>query len=132
MTSLPQAPGDRTAEITQALARVMEPDLQRGLVAARLVRDVRVDGDDVSLTVVLMSPASPHRETIERDVREAIAGLGWPSTVEITWTAEVSTNTGFGQEGDVSGWREKHAGGGERQGGRGQVHGGGKPDGGAA
>ena len=101
MTSLPQAPMDRSAEVTQALARVIEPDLQRGLVAARLVRDVRVDGDNVSLTVVLTSPASPHRETIERDVREAIAGLGWPSTVEITWTAEVSTNTGFGQEGDV-------------------------------
>ena len=101
MTSLPQVPADRAAEITQALARVMEPDLQRGLVAAGLVRDVRTNGDDVSLTVVLTSPASPHREALEREVREAIAGLGWPRTVEITWTAEVSTNTGFGQEGDV-------------------------------
>ena len=96
-----QLPADRAAEVTQALARVVEPDLQRGLVAAGLVRDVRVNGDDVSLTVVLTSPASPHREAVEREVREAIAGLGWPSTVEITWTAEVSSNTGFGHDGEV-------------------------------
>ena len=101
MTSLPQPPSDRAAQITQALARVMEPDLQRGLVAAGLVREVRVDGDAVSLTVVLTSPATPHRETIECEVRKAIAGLGWPRVVEITWTAEVSTNTGFGQDGQM-------------------------------
>ena len=71
-----QLPADRAAEVTQALSRVMEPDLQRGLVAARLVRDVRVDGDNVSLTVVLTSPASPHREAIEREVREAICRIG--------------------------------------------------------
>ncbi len=92
---------DRAAEIRQALAAVVEPDLQRDLVSARLVRDVRVVGDAVKLTVVLTSPASPHREALERGVREAIAALAWPAEIEITWAADVSANSGFGQEGQA-------------------------------
>ncbi len=96
-----RVPNNRIDEITLALKNTVEPDLGRDLVAAGLVRDLRVEGEAVYVTVVLTSPASPHRDKIEREVRTAIGALEWPTEIDISWTAEVSSNTGFGQDGQT-------------------------------
>ena len=44
-----------------ALGSVVDPYTQRPLADVKLVRDVEVEGDSVSLAVDLTSPADPHK-----------------------------------------------------------------------
>ncbi len=74
----------------EALRGVPDPELTRDLVTLGMVRDLTVDGDSVSLTVVLTTPACPFRETIENDVRSALAAAG-AGAVSIEWDANVPT-----------------------------------------
>ena len=92
---------ERLEQVTEALKHVVDPDRQRDVVGAKMVRDVSVDGTTISLTVALSSPDSPHRTQIEQGIRTALGNLEWPTDIELSWTAEVSANTGFGQEGQT-------------------------------
>ena len=72
------------AQVTQeavlaALKAVADPDLGSDLVSLDLVRDLVVDGADVSLRIVLSSPATPHKDKLRTQVLgalDAIAGIG--------------------------------------------------------
>ncbi len=47
----------------KALGNVQEPDLGKDLVTLNMVKDIATDGNNVSFTVVLTTPAcpNPHR-----------------------------------------------------------------------
>lgn len=81
---------DQSAVMT-ALRTVNDPELHRDIVSLNMVRNVEIEGSTVALEVVLTTPACPLRETIERDVREALAGVDGIETVDIDWGAEVRT-----------------------------------------
>ncbi|MCC6621350.1 MAG: Mrp/NBP35 family ATP-binding protein [Deltaproteobacteria bacterium] len=72
------APNDhiQQPQVLAALSTVLEPDLGGDLVRLGLVRDVRVDGTRVALTLVHTSPASPVADTLVEAIRQALAPLG--------------------------------------------------------
>jgi ATP-binding protein involved in chromosome partitioning len=74
----------------EALRGVQDPELPRDLVSLKIVRDVSVTGDVVSLTIMLTTPACPFRDEIERDVRSALTAAG-ASEIALTWDANVPT-----------------------------------------
>lgn len=76
-------------EIYDALRLVKDPELGRDLVSLNMVRDVRVDGGNVSLSVFLTTPACPLRERIEMDVRDAVLAVPGVDSVTVTMDAEV-------------------------------------------
>ena len=51
-------------DILQALSTVQEPDLKKDLVTLNMIRDVEIDGDNISFTVVLTTPACPLKDLI--------------------------------------------------------------------
>jgi len=61
-----------TEQVLQALSNVMDPDLHKDLVSLQMIEDIHVDGEKVSFTLVLTTPACPLRTQLERDAREAI------------------------------------------------------------
>lgn len=77
--------------VLAALRTVNDPELHRDIVSLNMVRDLAVDGGTVRCSVVLTTPACPLRETIDRDIRAALAGLPEITQVEIDWGAEVRT-----------------------------------------
>jgi ATP-binding protein involved in chromosome partitioning len=44
-------------QIISALSNVQEPDLGKDLITLNMVKDIRIDGNQVSFTVVLTTPA---------------------------------------------------------------------------
>jgi ATP-binding protein involved in chromosome partitioning len=58
--------------ITAALARVIDPELQRPVTELDMVRDVAVDDGVVSLTIVLTVAGCPLRDSFERQVETAL------------------------------------------------------------
>src|SRR5688500_4228994 len=80
------------AQVMQALATVQEPELHRDLVTLNMVKDLKIDGGQVSLTVVLTTPACPLKGVMERDIRAALGQVSGVSGVQVNWDARVSPN----------------------------------------
>ncbi|RYD55752.1 MAG: iron-sulfur cluster carrier protein ApbC [Sphingobacteriales bacterium] len=79
--------------VLKALSNVQEPDLGKDLVTLNMVRDIEIDGKNVSFTVVLTTPACPLKEMIEKACINAIHILvDKEATVKVHLTANVNSN----------------------------------------
>jgi ATP-binding protein involved in chromosome partitioning len=58
--------------ILAALSTVQEPDLHQDLVTLNMVHNVEIEGDTVSVTIMLTTPACPFRVKIEKDSKAAM------------------------------------------------------------
>ena len=91
------------ADVLAALKGVKDPDIQRDLVDLGMIKDVRVEGTAVSLTVNLTTPACPLKGKIEADVRAALGSkLGSEYAVTVHMTADVR-GKGVAEKGDIPG-----------------------------
>jgi ATP-binding protein involved in chromosome partitioning len=79
-------------DILAALGTVQEPELHRDLVTLNMIQDVVIDGDRVSFTIMLTTPACPLKSQIEREAREAVAALQGIDTIEIKFDANVPSD----------------------------------------
>lgn len=59
-----------------ALATVQDPELFKDIVTLKMVKEVRVDGDEVFVHVELTTPNCPLKDVIQRDVENALKGAG--------------------------------------------------------
>jgi ATP-binding protein involved in chromosome partitioning len=79
--------------IMQALSNVQEPDLGKDLVTLNMVKDVAINGNDVSFTVVLTTPACPMKDMIMNACINAIKLLvNKDANVTVNFTSNTSTN----------------------------------------
>jgi ATP-binding protein involved in chromosome partitioning len=62
--------------VLAALSKVQEPELHQDLVSLGMVRDLNIEGDAVSFSVMLTTPACPLRGRIEKEAREAVEAIG--------------------------------------------------------
>ncbi|HHP7231482.1 MAG TPA: Mrp/NBP35 family ATP-binding protein [Xenococcaceae cyanobacterium] len=77
-----------TQSILEVLRPVQDPELQKSLVELNMIRNVAVEGEKVSFTLVLTTPACPLREFIVEDCQNAVKKLAGVKTVEVEVTAE--------------------------------------------
>ncbi len=59
-------------KILAALSNVQEPDLGKDLVTLNMIRDIVIDGNNVSFTLVLTTPACPLKEMMQTACTNAI------------------------------------------------------------
>ncbi|MCD6064799.1 MAG: Mrp/NBP35 family ATP-binding protein [Flavipsychrobacter sp.] len=79
--------------VLSALGHVDDPDLGKDLVTLNMVRDIEIEGKNVSFTVVLTTPACPMKEMIEKACINAILHLvDKEAKVKVHMTANVVTN----------------------------------------
>ncbi len=86
----------RLDQVMAGLRTVEDPELHKDLVTLNMARDIEIDGGNVSLTVVLTTPACPLKDEIDRRVRAGLEHLDWVESVEINMTAEVRQGGGNG------------------------------------
>src|SRR5437016_6410586 len=60
-------------EILKALEQVIDPELKRSVVELDMVRDVRIDGGDVTVEIALTVAGCPLRSSFEEQVAKALA-----------------------------------------------------------
>ena len=75
--------------VLNALRKVNDPELHRDLVSLGMVKEIKVDGGAVAVTVELTTPACPMREQIESETSAAIKALAGVNAVTINLTASV-------------------------------------------
>lgn len=79
-------------DILKALSSVQEPDLKQDLVTLNMVRDIEINDDEVSFTVVLTTPACPLKDLIGRDCVKAITTLVNPAAnVKVNFDSSTTT-----------------------------------------
>lgn len=79
-------------QIIDALKYVDDPDLKKDLVTLNMVKDVEVDGKNVSFTVVLTTPACPMKDMIQKACVNAILHfVDKEAVVNVNMTANVTT-----------------------------------------
>jgi ATP-binding protein involved in chromosome partitioning len=72
-------------QVMTALRTVQDPELFKDIVSLNMVKDIRLDGDNVFVTVELTTPACPLKERIEKDVTTALKAAGAKEvTLELT------------------------------------------------
>ncbi len=60
------------AEVLKALSNVQEPDLGKDLVTLNMIQDLKVEGNNVSFTIVLTTPACPMKDMMKNACENAI------------------------------------------------------------
>jgi ATP-binding protein involved in chromosome partitioning len=81
-----------TEEILKALSNVQEPDLGKDLVTLNMIQDVKIDGDTVSFTIVLTTPACPMKDLMKNASENAIKLLVNPKAqVQVNFTSNTTS-----------------------------------------
>jgi ATP-binding protein involved in chromosome partitioning len=75
--------------VKNALASVEEPELRRDIVSLNMVKQLRIDGSTVHVTVELTTPACPMKDELERRVVSAIHTVDARATVNLNFTSRV-------------------------------------------
>jgi ATP-binding protein involved in chromosome partitioning len=79
-------------QVLEALKNVDDPDLHKDIVTLGMVKDVAVDGKNVSFTVVLTTPACPMKDMIHKACVNAILYyVDKEADVKVNMTATVTS-----------------------------------------
>lgn len=82
-----------TENILAALSHVQEPDLGRDIVTLNMVKDIKINGNDVSFTVVLTTPACPLKDLIRNNCINAVKNyVSKDAVVEVIFDSNTTTN----------------------------------------
>jgi ATP-binding protein involved in chromosome partitioning len=84
-------------QVLQALSNVEEPDLKKDLVTLNMIQDIYIEGNRVSFSVILTTPACPLKAMIENACRNAILYfISKEAAVHINMNSRVTSqkNTG--------------------------------------
>lgn len=80
------------ADILKALGNVQEPDLGKDLVTLNMIKDLAIDGNSVSFTIVLTTPACPMKDMMRSACENAIKILvSKEAVVKINFTSNTSS-----------------------------------------
>ena len=75
--------------ILNALSKVQEPELHQDLVTLNMVRELEINDDKVSFTVMLTTPACPLRGQIESEAKQAVMSIGGVKEVKVKLDSDV-------------------------------------------
>jgi ATP-binding protein involved in chromosome partitioning len=79
-------------QVLAALSHVEEPDLKKDLVTLNMIEDILIEGNNLTFSVVLTTPACPLKALIENACRNAIAHfISKEVAVTVKMTSRVTT-----------------------------------------
>jgi len=76
-------------QILAALSKVQEPELHQDLVTLNMIRELNIEGGDVSFTIMLTTPACPLVGQIKQEAEQAVRSVGGVEKVEIKTDSDV-------------------------------------------
>jgi ATP-binding protein involved in chromosome partitioning len=80
------------AEVLNALSNVQEPDLGKDLVTLNMIKDLKVEGNNVGFTIVLTTPACPMKDMMKNACENAIKLLvNKEAVVTVGFTSNTTT-----------------------------------------
>ncbi len=81
--------------VLDALKQIIDPDLRKDIVTLGFIKDLAIDGGNVSFRIVLTTPACPVKEEMETQANELVEKLEGVASVKVTMDAEVPKGRGI-------------------------------------
>ena len=75
--------------VLDALRPIIDPDFGKSIVDLGFVKDLRIEGAEVSFAIELTTPACPVKSEFERAARDRVTALEGVDRVEVTEGARV-------------------------------------------
>jgi len=83
--------------VLDALRQIKDPDLHKDIVTLGFIKDLKIDGGNVSFRIVLTTPACPVKAEMESAAREFVGSRSGVTSVNVTMDAEVPKGRGLGE-----------------------------------
>ncbi|HJP93325.1 MAG TPA: Mrp/NBP35 family ATP-binding protein [Pyrinomonadaceae bacterium] len=91
--------------VLDSLRQIKDPDLHKDIVTLGFIRDLKIDGGNVSFRIVLTTPACPVKAEMESAAKEIVGALPSVTSVAVTMDAEVPKGRGLGEKLIIEGVR---------------------------
>ena len=91
--------------VLDALRQIKDPDLHKDIVTLGFIKDLKIDGGNVSFRIVLTTPACPVKAEMESAAHEFVGVLPGVTSVSVTMDAEVPKGRGLGDKVVIEGVR---------------------------
>src|SRR5947207_14818460 len=89
--------------VLDALRQIKDPDLHKDIVTLGFIKDLKIDGGEVSFRIVLTTPACPVKAEMESAAHEYVSAVPGVQSVKVTMDAEVPKGRGIGDKVSVPG-----------------------------
>jgi ATP-binding protein involved in chromosome partitioning len=93
------------SDVLNALRQIIDPDLHKDIVTLGFIKDLRIEGGNVSFRIVLTTPACPVKAEMESAARDLVGSLAGITSVKVTMDAEVPKGRGIGDKVSIPGVR---------------------------
>src|SRR6267378_1473533 len=91
--------------VLDALRQIKDPDLHKDIVTLGFIKDLKIEGGNISFRIVLTTPACPVKAEMESAAREFVGALPGVTSVNVTMDADVPKGRGLGDKVSVPGVR---------------------------
>ena len=78
-------------ELLSALSTVEEPDLKNDLVSLNMITGIKIDGNNITFTIILTTPACPLKEKMRNDCEKAIHLINPEAVVTVNWSSRTTS-----------------------------------------
>ncbi len=82
-------------QVLDQLRNIIDPDLKKDIVTLEFIKDLEIKGGDVSLRIVLTTPACPVKEQFETDAKQLIGSIDGVENVNVIMDADVPKGRGL-------------------------------------
>ncbi|HBO83489.1 MAG: hypothetical protein A2073_08590 [Deltaproteobacteria bacterium GWC2_42_11] len=91
------------SQVLEALSKVMDPELGKDLVTLNMIKDIRIDGSNVSFQLVLTTSACPLKKELTDNARNAVMAVADVSSVNVEVTSNVPHSKGLPERVQIPG-----------------------------
>jgi ATP-binding protein involved in chromosome partitioning len=81
--------------VLDQLKNIIDPDLRKDIVSLGFVKDLAINGDEVSFRIVLTTPACPVKEAFEIEAKQLVGAIEGVKEVKVIMDAEVPKGRGI-------------------------------------
>ena len=94
-------------QIESALGQVTDLHMGTDLMAAKSVKDIAIDGNKVTVTLVLGYPAAGYFDNLKQAVRDQLAGVEGIGDIDVKVSSQIKSHT-VQQKFETVGWDQEH------------------------
>lgn len=87
--------------VTELLGQITDPVLQKSIVDAKMVKEVRVDKARVRIQMELPTPAWQPRPLLQQEIRNKVGAAAGDREVDIAWGSDVKASRQTGGDNDM-------------------------------
>ena len=81
--------------VLEQLKNIIDPDLRKDIVTLGFVKDLEINGGNVSFRIVLTTPACPVKEAFEAEAVKLVGSIEGVENVKVTMDSEVPKGRGI-------------------------------------